>query len=121
MGAAVKTASKKAAVKKTVRKSAAPRAKNADQAKPALVHASEHEAFWMTDGRILRNLIDLREALSSIDTAIFSHHVSKDKNDFADWVGQVLGDAACAADLRMTTRPKPAHTIVVKYLKLYNL
>jgi hypothetical protein len=56
-----------------------------------------------------------------MDDALFAYHVSKGRNDFADWVEQVLLDAACAADLRTRKTKKTAHLVVVKHLKTYAL
>lgn len=52
---------------------------------------------------------------------VFSHHVTKERNDFAEWVEHVLADAACAAALRKAKKPAAAKTIVIRFVKKYNV
>lgn len=86
-----------------------------------LVCASDSECFWTTDGQVLKNLDELQLAFGTMDDEVFMHHVTKEKNDFADWVEQVLGDSDCAAALRRSRKPSSARTVVVKHLRLYNV
>ena len=104
--AAKKTASKKTAVKKHVR---------------ALVCAPGEECFWTSDGRVLEDLNQLQMAFGTMGDEVFLHHVTKEKNDFAEWVEHVLDDAACAADLRRAKKPSTARTVVIRCLRLYNI
>lgn len=85
----------------------------------ALVCATNGECFWTNDGRILENLADLHLAFGSMDDEIFLHHVTKEKNDFADWVEYVLQDMQCASDLRKAKQRVQAEKILMKHLKLY--
>jgi len=87
----------------------------------SLVHASDHESFWMTDGQVLNSLAALHEALKTMDKIVYKYHVSNDRNDFADWVEAVLFDSNCAAELRSCKTPASAKTIVARHLKLYLL
>jgi nanoRNase/pAp phosphatase (c-di-AMP/oligoRNAs hydrolase) len=90
-------------------------------ARRPLTYASPTQAFWLTDGGILDSLVALRDALSGMKKTVYDHHVGKDKNDFADWVAIVLGDRACADDLRKAKTAAGAKTVVVRYLKSYTL
>jgi len=60
----------------------------------------EDRAFWVRDGRVLRNLEDLHSALKSMDDDTFSHHVNSEKNDFANWIFHVLDDRELAESIR---------------------
>lgn len=113
---AVKKTAKKTAVKKTATKTT----KKTSSKVKALVCAPDDKCFWTTDGQVLQNLEELKLAFGSMDDEVFLHHVGKEKNDFADWVEQVLQDAECAAALRKARKPKTAQTVVVKCLRLYN-
>lgn len=117
--AAKKVATKKVAKKAVVKKSLTTKAK-ASIKKP-LVLADNANSFWLCDGQILNSLVALDAALQAMDKEVFIHHVQDTKHDFADWVDTVLFDAACAADLRKTKTAKAAHTVVAKYLKIYQL
>lgn len=108
---------KKVAAPKTVTRTATKKVKTVAPKK--LVYATDAESFWTHDGQILNSLAVLRDALPGMSKAVFAYHVTKDKNDFAEWVEQVLRDAACAADLRKAKTPASARTVIVRHLKLY--
>ncbi len=108
---------KKTATKKVVAKKATPK-KKAHTPK-VMVESPAQESFWVTDGQILNSLRSLCEALQLMQNDVYAYHVTKDRNDFADWVEAVLKDTACAADLRKAKTPKSACTVVVKHLKFY--
>lgn len=104
----------KAPAKKVAKKATA-------KAKPALVCAPGEQCFWTTDGRILANLVDLRDALASMTDDVFAYHVSKERNDFADWIEQVLEDAELAATFRKSKKVNTAHDVVVTRLRIYSI
>jgi hypothetical protein len=108
---ATKAATKKAVTKKTTAKKVAQ--------KRVLVRADDARSFWVCDGQILNSLEALHAVLGKMEKSVFTHHVNKDKNDFAEWVDAVLMDSACAADLRKAKSASGAKTVVAKYLKLY--
>ena len=49
----------------------------------------------------------------------FAHHVNEQKNDFANWVEEVLCDGDCAQALHKVNERNKAHKVVKKYLKNY--
>jgi hypothetical protein len=114
---AKKAAPKKAVKKAVVKKVAAPKVSKSK----TLMYAEDAHAFWVSDGQILNSLAALHAALKVMDKDVYSHHVSKDRHDFADWVGIVLFDEKCAVELRKAKTAKTATTVVAKYLKLYSL
>ena len=119
---AKKTAKKKSvskATKKTTKKVNA-KAKKVTQFK-ALVCADNEHCFWTTNGDILQDLNQLQLAFGTMDDEVFMHHVTKEKNDFADWVESVLSDAECAEALRKARKPSTARTAVIRHLRFYNL
>jgi hypothetical protein len=87
--------------------------------KRALVCAQGERCFWTTDGRIISNLVELRDMLNSMAQEVFSYHVTREKNDFADWIQYVLEDADLASDFRKAKKPKTARILVVRRLKAY--
>jgi hypothetical protein len=116
---AVKKVATKKAVKKTAAKKVA--ANENSKTKKSLVVAADPQSFWVSDGQILNSLLALHDALHSMDKEVFGHHVSKGKNDFADWVEAVLCDEACAKDLSKVKTPASAKVVVAKHLKLYSI
>lgn len=113
-----KTAKKvrKKSVKKAVVKKVASKKKVR-----AMVCAEGESCFWTTDGAVLEDLRQLEVAFGSMGEEVFLHHVTKEKNDFADWVEHVLDDAACAADLRRSKKPTSSRTVVRRHLKSYEV
>lgn len=87
--------------------------------KPRLVYAEGQTCFWSRDGRIFSSLSDLKQGLTSMDAATYAHHVTKEKNDFADWVGHVLLDQKCAGAIRKAKTQKTALAAVTKSLGAY--
>lgn len=134
MPTAKKTAIKKVVKKTTAVKKTAPAKKTAAKAvskknlatkqaeksaKKKIKAAKPEKCFWVNDGKILADLLDLEAAFGSMAETVFVHHVTKEKNDFADWVEHVLEDVDCAADLRTCRKPRSAKTVVVRHLKRY--
>ena len=112
-----KKATKKAA-KKVVKKAT----KKSSKAKTKLlVCASDNECFWTTDGQVIKNLEELRLAFGTMDDEVYLHHVTKEKNDFADWVEHVLEDNSCASSLRKSKKPASAKTVVIRHLRSYSV
>ena len=59
--------------------------------------------FRLRDGRVLKSKKDLVDALADMDDSVFSHHVNKSHNDFADWLELALNDPL-GAELRGLSR-----------------
>jgi hypothetical protein len=118
-----KATPKKVAVKAPAKKVVKPVAKTVAKkvAKKELVYADNESSFWLSDGQILNSLVALANAFDTLNKEVYSHHVASWKNDFAQWVEIVLGDAACAKSLKTAKTPAAAKIVVVKYLKLYNI
>jgi len=116
---------KKTTAKKAVKKAAAKKAPAKKKASKkgdfrAMVCAIDGECFWSRDGQILSNLSDLQVAIASMDDEIFLHHVSTEKNDFADWVEHVLQDRECAEALRKAKKQEQAKKVVALHLSKYS-
>jgi hypothetical protein len=61
-----------------------------------LSNAKPEEYFVLKNGRVLKNLYELTNSLTSMDDDTFSHHVNNEKNDFANWVRHVFHDEQLA-------------------------
>jgi len=66
------------------------------------------KSFWLSDGRVLKNLAELADALDSADLSVWNYHVTAEKNDFANWVEDVFGDKALGKALRGVKSAKTA-------------
>lgn len=63
--------------------------------------------FKLHMGDELKSLEELRDALKTMDDETFGHHVNDERNDFANWVRDIIKDVRLADDLqRLRTRGK---------------
>lgn len=111
----------KAAVTKASKKSVKKVTKKGNSGLMPLVYTVETKAFWTSEGEILNSLLALREALAKMPKSVFSHHVNTNKNDFATWVEEVLGDVPCARDMRKAKTVAATKKVVTQHLANYQL
>ena len=71
-----------------------------DVALKLLSNVPETNQFWCKDGIALSNLKDLKSALQSMSNETFMHHVNSEKNDFYNWINDIIGDKELADKLR---------------------
>jgi len=75
--------------------------------------------FLCSDGRILRNLSELKIALEEMSEETFRYHFNKSQNDFADWVRDVVGDDKLSRDLlESNTRTESAKRVADRITRL---
>lgn len=89
--------------------------------KRVLVCAEGDQCFWVNDGQVVKDLLELRDAMKTMEEKVFTHHVTTDRNDFATWVEDVLCDAECAAALAESQSKRGSQAIITRHLKLYQL
>ncbi len=107
----VKKITKKAASKKTAKKS--------DSLKKQMRMVTGELCFWVNNGPILCSIKDLHGALLRMSDDQFRHHVNKQKNDFALWVKKALLDDAAARRLASVKDKKSAIKVAAISLKGY--
>jgi len=80
-----------------------------------LQDTSMDKVFWCHDGRVMKNLDELAAALREMSEETFRYHVTGDKNDFSNWVRDVIGDVTLAKDLqKATTRTASARNVEMR-------
>jgi len=77
-------------------------------AKTRLGDVAAEKYFFCQDGQVFRNLRELGTALSNMSLATYQHHVNESKNDFSNWVNQVIGDDKLSRDLLKSMSPVQA-------------
>ncbi len=77
-----------------------------------LSNAPIDKVFWVCDGRILKNMQELLNALNTMDDETFAYHVSKERNDFANWLKDVFGARKLAAKMRKTKKREKAAVLI---------
>ncbi len=73
------------------------------------------QAFWTCRGHIIRNLPELANAIEAMNEWAFVYHVNDEnqKNDFAQWIKDVLQDGSLAHQLKKT-RDKKQYLKIIK-------
>jgi hypothetical protein len=77
-----------------------------------LAPVPEEWVFWNNDGRVFRNLKDLKEGLIGMSDQTFAYHCNEIKNDFSSWVSKIIGDGELARSLESATNREQAAKIV---------
>ena len=70
-----------------------------EDAERILADASPEQCFWVNNGPVIKNLSEMADSLACMNDDIFKHHVNKEKNDFGNWVRDVLKDEELANDI----------------------
>lgn len=58
------------------------------------------KVFYCVNGEVYNNLRDLKSALERMQDGHFVYHVNPEKNDFGNWIRDVIGDQKLAQDIR---------------------
>ncbi len=82
------------------------------QAKQFLARVPEDNVFWCNDGQVLRDINELRSALTAMSDQTFSYHSNGEKKDFSNWIRDVVGDEKLAQTLETAPDREQAARIV---------
>ena len=74
-----------------------------EQAQKLLAKVPDEYMFRCQDGRILKDMKELEEALATMTDETYAFHANAEKNDFTNWVRDVIGDEKLAKDLGKAT------------------
>jgi hypothetical protein len=72
---------------------------NKEEANRRLGDVPDEKHFWCHDGKLLKNLEELEKALIDMSDEIFHYHLGEGRNDFSNWIRDVVGDNRLANDL----------------------
>lgn len=79
----------------------------------------EEYVFRCHDGRILKNVKELGEALAVMADETFAYHSNSEKKDFSNWVRDVIGDEKLAKDLENALNRNQATRIVTDRIDIF--
>jgi len=88
------------------------------EAKRLLADVSEEYVFWCHDGRILRSMKELGDALTTMTDETYTFHANIEKNDFANWVRDVIKDERLAKDLQKAPNQAQAAKLVASKMSI---
>ncbi len=78
----------------------------------------EEYVFRCHDGRVLKNMKELEEALATMADETFAHHSNSEKKDFSNWVRDIIGDEKLAKDLESVLDRNQAARIVTSRIDI---
>lgn len=84
--------------------------------KNILKDANSDHYFFVNDGTVLKNVLDLSKQLDKMDNDIFEHHVNETKNDFATWINHIFKEKKLAKELLKTTNKDKTQIIILKHV-----
>lgn len=91
-----------------------------ESAVKALSDVLPENNFWVCDGSILKNLDELLKFLKATNNDVYAYHVNQEKNDFSNWMKDVIGDIKLAGDISKAKNKREAIKILgerVKWLR----
>lgn len=64
------------------------------------IEVYDDQRFFMINGDVISRLSDLPDTISHLDDNTFSYHVNSERNDFSNWISDVILDAKLAEKVR---------------------
>lgn len=90
--------------------------KKKTEKKDILKDANSDNYFFVNDGTVLKNVLDLSKQIDKMDDDVFRHHVNETKNDFAIWIKDIFKEEKLAKELLKTTDKDKTQIIVLKHV-----
>lgn len=88
------------------------------EAKRFLADVPEDYAFRCHDGLILQSMEQLGSALNSMTDETYVFHANTEKNDFSNWVRDIIKDRILANDLQKATNRAQAAKLVASRIAI---
>ena len=72
--------------------------------------------FILSSGGIIKDIKDLALNLDGIDDADFYYHVSSEKNDFSNWIKDIIKDKKLAHEISQIKNKKDTQIALLKHI-----
>jgi hypothetical protein len=109
-----KMTAKKTEVKKTNKKETKTITKKKEKRRPT--EAKPEHYFILVTGVPLKNLRELASSLENMNDWVFNHHVSDSRNDFSNWVKDVLEEHELSEEIKSIRHMKDMEIRILKHL-----
>jgi len=83
-----------------------------EHAERRLADVPDQHVFWCHDGQVFHNLRELKDALEMMSDEAYAYHANKEKNDFSNWIKDIIGDDKLARDLTRASDRRQAFEYV---------
>ncbi len=87
------------------------RSTKSEEAKRILSKVPESVSFWLCTNQKLYSLRELTDTLGAVSEDVFRYHVNRDKNDFENWIRDIIQDRELAREI---SRIKTKETLMRK-------
>jgi len=77
----------------------------------------EEHNFWCNNGSVFKNLKELNNELKKMDDNTHDHHVNTERNDFSNWIKDIVQDEKLANELTKKKNRKSTHKTVNNRIK----
>jgi len=81
-----------------------------------LTSAKPENYFILVSGAPLKNLKELVNALGTMNDWVFRHHVNESRNDFANWIKDVLKENELAEEIQNVRSIQDMEYKMLKYM-----
>jgi hypothetical protein len=68
--------------------------------------------FWLCDGRLIKDLEELTQVMKDMKDDVFNFHVNDYKNDFSNWIRDIIKNEKLAQEVSKTKTKKDAYEIL---------
>jgi hypothetical protein len=72
--------------------------------------------FYLNDGKKLKNIYELIDALDHMSDEVFHYHVNVHKNDFSNWIKNVMEEEKLAKDIEKVEDKVEAQLKILKHV-----
>ncbi|RLJ02584.1 MAG: alpha-amylase [Candidatus Aenigmatarchaeota archaeon] len=86
-----------------------------------LRRVEEGKEFYCRNGKIICSLEELAREIKKLDPETFLHHVNEEKNDFANWIENVIGDIVLANRIKRIKRQSTMSRVITARVARLNL
>jgi hypothetical protein len=84
------------------------------KAKEIINDADPKHYFYLCDGTVVKNVLELSKCIEKMRDEVFSYHVNDVKNDFSNWIRDVYNDDKLAKRMLETTDKDKTQIILLK-------
>jgi hypothetical protein len=83
-----------------------------EHAERRLANVPDQYVFWCHDGCMIKSIRELKDALELMSDKTYAYHANNEKNDFSNWVKDIIGDDKLARDLSKSSDKRQAFEYV---------
>ncbi|MDD5086768.1 MAG: hypothetical protein PHV16_03355 [Candidatus Nanoarchaeia archaeon] len=82
--------------------------------KNLLKEADKEHYFYLCDGSVIKNVLELSKCIETMSNEVFGHHVNDMKNDFSSWINDIYSDEKLAQKMLETTDKDKTQIVLLK-------